>query len=166
MARILALALLFLSFPALGQETPDRSTPPVAEMALPPRAGLGFKIGSVELRPSLGVGYGYDSNVFRRGERDTQGPESSPFLEVTPRLQLLSPEGEGLSFLLDGRGRLEQYMPAEAPVDGESHIGGDLVARLAYRSPGVTVAVKRRICALPLASGRRHGGPLLPRRRR
>ncbi|MCC6556860.1 MAG: hypothetical protein IT372_28225 [Polyangiaceae bacterium] len=110
--------------------------------------GIGIRTGDVELHPGVAAEFGYDSNYFRRSDKNGEGPVGSLRLRITPSFSLSTLSRQRLEATPDApppdfefragiAATYDEFFPVSGPEEGQDlmseqrNIGGTLDLQLA-----------------------------------
>ncbi len=115
----------------------------VGRLSLPehPRQ-LGLYGGGFVFLPRMGVGWGYDSNVFYAGDNQWETPRSAQLLLIRPGVAIRNRAQENLSVEVSGSAELRRYVFGSELAKRHSNVAGEAGIRLHFfRRSTVSIAL-------------------------
>lgn len=138
---LLALLLMFAPQAALGQDAGATGALRLPAMDRP----LGLQGGGFVFVPSLGLTYGYDSNVFYEADTAFESPNSAQILIVKPGVSVHNRNVENISLEVDGSAEIRRYLSGNDAVSEQSNVAGSVgVKAQFFRRAAVSLELEER----------------------
>lgn len=111
----------------------------------PSKRNLGLAAGEFLLLPRLGVGYGFDSNVFYEFDDEYESPNGAQFILVEPELKVRNRNERNMSLNFRANTSFIRYVTDDKTVSRHDNVGADIGANVLFLADGpVSLALRER----------------------
>lgn len=116
------------------------------QLNLPPLdRKLGVKTREFILLPSLGLSYGYDTNMFYAADNDFEKPFSAQGLWLAPALSIRNRNTKNIKAVMDGKLDLNYYLTDSKAVKEHNAVGGNVgLAVTFFEKSAVALTLRER----------------------